>query len=692
MDVTKSISSYLTRLLSPSASGGSGMKVLLLDSHTTPVISSSLTQSALLSHEVYLTDRVDNEARERMKHLKCIVLLRPTEASIEALCKELKWPKYGGYWLYFTNVLKKGDIERLAEADEHDAVKEVQEYFADYLPVNSSLFSLSPTPLPTGNITGPIGPWASNASEWDPAALDRHTQGLMALLLSLKKKPVVRYERMSALAKKLGEEISYQTTQGQPSLFDFRRSEPAPLLLILDRRNDPVTPLLSQWTYQAMIHELLGINNGRVSLPASSGLKPEQRELVLSSSEDPFFQQNLYDNFGDLGASIKRYVLEFQTKTASSKQIETVQDMKRFVEEYPEFRKLSGNVSKHVTLLGELSRRVEGEHLLEVSELEQSLASNESHASDLKAVYDLLARPDILSEAKLRVAILYALRYQRYSGNQISNVVKQLLESGVEESRAGLVFVMLNFAGADQRQDDLFSNDNFFSRGKSALKGLKGVDNVYTQHTPHLLETVELLMKGRLRESSYPSTSSSSAGGSGPGGASGPGGGGGYSTSSSGLITQRPRDIILFIIGGATYEEARAISLLNSQGANGPGMGARFLLGGSTIHNSQSFLTMVQDAASRFPASIARPPPTSTGLGAAGASGSSAGSGQGQGLNLRIGPVQLNVGRDGRGGGGGGGDGFTGAGGLVDPGRIGEAAQGAANLAGGLLGRLRDAI
>jgi hypothetical protein len=126
MDVTKSISSYLTRLLSPSASGGSGMKVLLLDSHTTPVISSSLTQSALLSHEVYLTDRVDNEARERMKHLKCIVLLRPTEASIEALCKELKWPKYGGYWLYFTNVLKKGDIERLAEADEHDAVKEVQ--------------------------------------------------------------------------------------------------------------------------------------------------------------------------------------------------------------------------------------------------------------------------------------------------------------------------------------------------------------------------------------------------------------------------------------------------------------------------------------------------------------------------------------------------------------------------------------
>lgn len=35
---------------------------------------------------------------------------------------------------------------------------------------------------------------------------------------------------------------------------------------------------------------------------------------------------------------------------------------------------------------------------------------------------------------------------------------------------------MLNLAGADQRQDDLFANENFFSRGKSALKGLKVSD------------------------------------------------------------------------------------------------------------------------------------------------------------------------------------------------------------------------
>lgn len=99
---------------------------------------------------------------------------------------------------------------------------------------------------------------------------------------------------------------------------------------------------------------------------------------------------------------------------------------------------------------------------------------------------------------------------------------------------------------------------------------------------------------------------------------------------------------------------------------------------------------MIQDAASRFPQSISRPPPPPAG------NQYNQGQGQqGQGLNLRIGPVSLNVGGSGGqqpGGGPGGGSGgdLTGPGGFVDPGRIGEAAQGAANLAGGLFGRLRD--
>ena len=174
-----------------------------------------------------------------------------------------------------------------------------------------------------------------------------------------------------------------------------------------DRRNDPVTPLLSQWTYQAMVHELCGITNGRVRIEQEERLELRVRlyeaselfetdvilqDLVLSPTSDPFFSQNIFSNFGDLGAAIAFYVSDYQAKnttigSASTSRIETIGDMKRFVEEYPEFRRLGGNVTKHVTLVGELSRLVERDDLLAVSEVEQSLASQESHQADLRVSY-----------------------------------------------------------------------------------------------------------------------------------------------------------------------------------------------------------------------------------------------------------------------------------------------------------------
>lgn len=183
----------------------------------------------------------------------------------------------------------------------------------------------------------------------------------------------------------------------EKQLFDFRKTDTPPILLILDRRNDPVTPLLTQWTYQAMVHELLTIRNGRVSLADVPDIRPELQEVVLSPDQDTFFAKNMYMNFGDLGANVKEYVDHYQTKTKSNTNIESIADMKRFVEDYPEFRRLSGNVSKHVTLISELSRRVELGRLLEVSELEQSLACGDQHNTDLKVhtwipLYDTKSR------------------------------------------------------------------------------------------------------------------------------------------------------------------------------------------------------------------------------------------------------------------------------------------------------------
>ncbi|WVQ77964.1 hypothetical protein IAT38_000045 [Cryptococcus sp. DSM 104549] len=644
MDVLKAVQTYVQKMITEVP----GMKVLLLDAHTTPIVSLVTTQTELLQHEVYLTDRIDNTSREPLNHLSCIAFLSPSDQCIEWVKQELAKPRYGGYWLFFSNTLTKSQIEEMATVDEFEVVKEVQEYFADYLVQYRSQFTLTQAALADGGGDSPPNPplYLPPPLHLPPPTLSSHLRAILAVLLSLKKRPVIRWERMSAAGKKLAGEV--QAAMQHPpyrDLFEFRPTQgPAPLLLVLDRRNDPVTPLLSQWTYQAMVHELLGITNGRVRIEQEENI--ELRDLVLSSSSDPFFSQHLFANFGDLGAAIASYVSDYQARNSSlsggksgaSSRIETVADMKRFVEEYPEFRRLGGNVTKHVTLVGELSRLVERDDLLAVSEVEQSLASQESHQTDVKSVMTLLASPKVPASNKLRLAILYALRYQKYPTNQISQIVDQLILNGVPAERARLVYVMLNFAGADVRQDDLFMNENFFSRGKTALKGLKGVENVYTQHTPHLSQTLDLLLKGRLRETSYP-----------------------FLEGDEAARTQRPQDIIIFMLGGTTYEEGRAVALLNqklaSDAAGGPG-GTRILLGGSTVHNSASFLDMVESAAEHFPQGIYAPPsstapssllpslsttpvPPPTSTQAYPASSSGAGN---SGVSLRAGGYELSVG------------------------------------------------
>ena len=64
--------------------------------------------------------------------------------------------------------------------------------------------------------------------------------------------------------------------------------------------------------------------------------------------------------------------LVFNVKDSSS----FAEDMAKFVDNYPEYRKMHGNVSKHVTLVTEMSKIVEQRKLMVVSQTEQELACN----------------------------------------------------------------------------------------------------------------------------------------------------------------------------------------------------------------------------------------------------------------------------------------------------------------------------
>jgi len=203
------------------------------------------------------------------------------------------------------------------------------------------------------------------------------------------------------------------------------------LLLILDRKDDPVTPLLTQWTYQAMVHGMIGIENNLVDLskiPSKNNKKLDQPQIVLSAEQDPFYKENMFNNFGDLGTSIRSLVDQYQSKAKLNQQVNSIEDMKAFIKNYPDFKKLSGNVSKHMALVEELQRQVKERSLLDISEVEQELACVENHEKAVQRMQTMFSNPKIPSIELLKLVLLYVLRYETFPGNNINKYWTELEE------------------------------------------------------------------------------------------------------------------------------------------------------------------------------------------------------------------------------------------------------------------------
>merc|ERR1712137_181098 len=149
------------------------------------------------------------------------------------------------YHIFFTNVVPHIRLEQLACCDEYEVVHQVQEFFADVYAVNHDLFSLNLSS--TIRLTEEASRWTS----YEDSVFDRTVEGLLATCLTLRILPIIRYTASSDLTYKIARRLQSRILE-ESSLFEFerdRRGETS-VLLLTDRRNDPVTPLLNQWTYQ----------------------------------------------------------------------------------------------------------------------------------------------------------------------------------------------------------------------------------------------------------------------------------------------------------------------------------------------------------------------------------------------------------------------------------------------------------
>ncbi|GMH54136.1 hypothetical protein TrST_g5764 [Triparma strigata] len=550
LDCFKPMPIYIESMLDKTKGG---MKTLLLDASTTSTISVSLSKTLANEQELYLISQL-GKPQAAVGGMKCLVFCRPTPQNVQLICTEVSSCKYSEYHLFFSNILPPSLLKLLAHSDTSSVIRGVHEFPLDYVPVNESSWSI--------NIRKSIETswsWGTARERTFQGVMDREKEGLLSFLLSQKTKlSAVSFPKQSPASRYLAQQV---TKEIQDGFYHFRNQRQCHLL-VLDRKDDPVTPLLSQWTYQAMVHELLGINDGRVVLKGAPGVKKDLEEVVLAVKDDLFYAENRFSNFGELGENIRTLLLNYQEEAKANDNITSIEDMQNFMERYPVFRAKSHNVSKHVALMGELARLVDHCSLMDVSALEQELAVKDDHADHLRQLIEKLGDARIKQADKLRLTLLYALRYE--STGNVPMIKGHMSNGGVSLDKVNLVDDLLRYAGEGKRTEGLYGKRDIMSKIVKGFGSVKGVENVYSQHVPVLHERIQEAFRGKLSPQAY----ESALGGNGAG----------------------CKDLIVYMIGGYTYEEARVVEEFNA--TNGKGL--KVVLGGSTVLNSEGFLEEIK--------------------------------------------------------------------------------------------------
>ncbi|ODV62372.1 Vps45p [Ascoidea rubescens DSM 1968] len=633
-----------------SSLSASNINVLLLDNFTKSVISMVATQSDLLDKNIFLIDVLENKSRDNLNHLNCLIFLNLNNAqTLSSLIDEIVKPNYSNYKIYNTNLIPKSVLEKLAKSDKLSLISKIYEIFWDYLIINKNLFlsnQINNISNHNYNIFKSSSKLSLNDTFLNNNILKDISNSVLSILLSFKIKPVIKFESNSKVSSTLANHIFYQINSlnsNYYSLFNDNNLKQQsnnnitkkPLLLILDRRNDPISSLVLPWTYQSMIMELVGIHNNIVNLSSISSSKSNEiNQFTLNVESDNFFKDSVYLNFADLSDKIRDYVNLYKqksqqndinknfnnSKNSGNMNIDSITSIKKFLENFPEFKKLSSNVNKHISITSELDKKINNQRLWDISELEQILSVNENdyslHKHDLSDLKHLLLNLDpsnnngqlqqisnkkpISDDAKIRLVCLYALKYELYPQNQTKSLIKILKSQNIPSSKIDIIKNLLTYSSSRKRLNEFnaspfttikSNSTNLFKSLSLINKGDNDTENTsaFMQHIPRLQNVLLNAIDNKLSTKNYqtldPYNSSNNISES-------------ISSFSSNNPTIKYTRIIVYMLGGVTYEEARIVNQLNEKNSN---KGISIILGSDKILNTKKFLSDLEQMSESVP-------------------------------------------------------------------------------------------
>ena len=532
------------------------MKAIIFDSETQVIFSLEFSKSLALKQEIFLFESIDKIQTEQKLNLNGIFFIRPTTSNLEHLKRILQSTNFKEINLFFTNQLTDDYLQKLAQYDINMQVKNVQEIYLDYYIINSNVFHLNLESCITNLDMKPIERW----EPYDSQMFDRVYQGLISACLSNRMKPIIKSVKGSTLCQKLGKKLATFFDDN----YEFIRKECGQnfngILLLYDRKEDPISPLINQWTYQAQLHEILGIKNNVIELKKGDvNDKPEKYVISDVESIDKFYSKYKFADYGTVANAVQQEADKLKNENDMLNKESSIEELRKIIDQLPEKKKESMAITKHYKLFYSISEYVTKHKLMDLSKIEQDISVNDNKREQYNQIVQIIADPKVQHLDKCKLYLLYMLRYENDSSvNNLKNImIENKLGDWVSYGDA-----LLKYAGKQKRSLDCFQDKDILSKGKKFIMNAlgQGNENAFMQHISYLNGIVERLLRGRSRENET------------------------FNINLNSMNEPKVNNLIIFVFGGITFEETRDLTLLGNQ------LGVNIICGGTNIINSKSFL------------------------------------------------------------------------------------------------------
>ncbi|KAG5477359.1 hypothetical protein LSCM4_04578 [Leishmania orientalis] len=179
-------------------------------------------------------------------------------------------------------------------------------------------------------------------------------------------------------------------------------------LIIIDRSVDLITPLMTQLTYEGLIHELYDIENCEAQFPFSLGESSGVgiNERVVLNSTDRMFAEIRDKSFTGVGSVLYRKSLWVKQNYEKRKEVHQLKELKEFMKGLPEMQEMHRLIGIHTNVATEISKTTQSTDFRKRIAIEHSIIQQVNESDALKYIEDLVFRKEKLEIVVRLIALL----------------------------------------------------------------------------------------------------------------------------------------------------------------------------------------------------------------------------------------------------------------------------------------------